>query len=201
MHQSFANFKVILSIQHLRHLLRHIDAVVAPMPQCAKPDQSSNAKCRLSACADSRQRKLPVAQQLHPPHPSIHHERLPFRPFRPPREARCHRPPYPASRLRRGRLRQDQAHPGPSSPGTHRPRQPSVEDLADSTLCKESTADMSFCSPSTSPRMCTSPLVRPNAPCERTITDTMYRTASRSTFPPRPVRWVSSPTTLLPSSS
>jgi hypothetical protein len=60
-------------------------------------------------------------QQLHPHHTSIHHELPPYRQGRRPREASRHRPPHPAQRLRRGRLRQDQAVPSSSSPGTHRP--------------------------------------------------------------------------------
>lgn len=64
----------------------------------------------------------PVDQPLHLPHNSVHHERPPYRQSRPPRKARCHRPPHPAKRLRRGRQRQDQALSSSPASGMHHHR-------------------------------------------------------------------------------
>jgi hypothetical protein len=96
-------------------------------------------------------------QQLHPHHTSIHHELPPYRQGRRPREASRHRPPHPAQRLRRGRLRQDQAVPSSSSPGTHCPWLAHMTQPARPDGAQQNWADILLHSRSTSHRMCTSP--------------------------------------------
>jgi hypothetical protein len=109
----------------------------------------------------------PADQQLHPHHPSIHHELLPYRQGRRPREACCHRSPDPAQRLRRGRLRQDQALPSSSSPGMHH-FHPSGDAHCD-FLKKTSWigANSVLHSLSTSHRMCTSATTPPDTVTRR----------------------------------
>lgn len=60
-----------------------------------------------------------------PPHP-LQDELSPLRSLCPPGPSLCLPRSSPAQRLRRGRERQDQAFPGPSSPGTPDPVVPSL---------------------------------------------------------------------------